>query len=196
LEGEENHAGTTPMSGRKDALVAAADIVQFVNERAKKMADACGGSTVATVGSLLVHPGSVNVIPGKVSIGIDIRDGVEENMRNLKEEIVKAIRTLDEKYSVKATMEIPLDTSPCPCSKEMVDVIERVAERAGIQTKRMTSGAGHDAANMAGKAKAGMIFVPSVNGISHSTMEWTNWEDLEKGIELLSRVLKELSKIE
>lgn len=193
IEGEENHAGTTPMNMRHDPLVAASEIVLLANRRAKELVKRLKGSTVATVGKLHAHPGAPNIIPGKVDIGIDIRDGIERNMKDLREEVIDAIKEAEKKHGVKATYEIPIDHSPCPCSAEVVEALQEAARESNIDAKKMNSGAGHDAQNIAEKVKTGMLFVPSVNGISHSPMEWTDWEDIEKGIRVLSNALKKLS---
>jgi len=195
IEGEENHAGTTPMVMRRDPLVAAANAVLFTNRRAHEMVKDLGGSTVATIGKMSVFPGAPNVIPGKVELGIDIRDAIEENMESLRDEIVENIKNLEDQYGVKSTTEVPIAIPPCPCSKEIVETIEKAARENSITAKKMNSGAGHDAQNIAEKVKAGMIFVPSVNGISHSPMEWTDWKDVETGMEVLTRTLKHLSRL-
>ena len=195
IEGEENHAGTTPMVMRRDPLIAAANAVLFTNRRANEMVKKLGGSTVATSGKMSVFPGAPNVIPGKVELGIDIRDAIEENMESLRAEIVENIKSLENQFGVKSTVKIPIAIPPCPCSKEIVETIEKAARENGITAKKMNSGAGHDAQNIAEKVKAGMIFVPSVNGISHSPMEWTDWKDVETGIEVLTRTLKHLSRL-
>jgi N-carbamoyl-L-amino-acid hydrolase len=195
IEGEANHAGTTPMPLRRDALTAAAAIVLLANKRAREMVQELGGSTVATVGKMVVHPGAPNIIPGSVEMGIDIRDGIEANMKSLRAEIIDAIQGLEMSHGVKTTIDVPIDHPPCPCSMEVVEALDTAAREMGIKTKRMNSGAGHDAQNMAAKVKTGMLFVPSVKGISHSPMEWTNWEDIEKGIQVLTRTLKNLSKL-
>ena len=195
LTGEENHAGTTPMSLRKDPLVAAANIVLLANRRANEMVKEFGGSTVATVGKMVVQPGAPNIIPGKVEMGIDIRDSNEENMRKLQDEVITAINGLEGEYGIKTTIDIPFDYPPCSCSREVVDAIDKAAMAMRIKTKRMNSGAGHDAQNIAKKVKTAMIFVPSINGISHSPLEWTNWEDVENGIKVLTETIKTLSRL-
>jgi N-carbamoyl-L-amino-acid hydrolase len=195
IDGEENHAGTTPMAARKDALVAASEIVAFINRRANETLKSFGGSTVATVGKMVVKPGAPNIIPGRVEMGIDIRDSNLEIMKRLKQETITAIRDLEDRYGIKSTIEVPFEHSPCACSVEVTDAIERAAAELSIKTKRMNSGAGHDAQNLAEKVKTAMIFVPSVKGISHSPMEWTNWDDIENGIKVLTRVLKNLSQV-
>jgi len=194
LEGEENHAGTTPMLSRKDALVAAADIVLFASKRAKEMVQEFGGSTVATVGRMSVLPGAPNIVPGRVEMAIDIRDGVEENMKNLREEIIGRIKDLKGKYGIKNTFSIPLYNPPHPCSRAVVETIAKAVQELGLKARSINSGAGHDAQNIAEKVKTGMIFVPSMGGISHSPLEWTNWEDIERGIHVLTRALQKLSK--
>ena len=193
--GEQNHAGTTPMRVRKDALVAASDIISFINRRANEMVEKLGASTVGTVGKLNVFPNVTNVVPGKVEIGIDIRDVVQENAENLKNETLQAIRDAERKYEVDIHVELPFTHASVPLSEEVVNAIENSARQVGIVTKRMDSGAGHDCRNMAKVTKAGMIFVPSVNGISHAPLEWTNWADIEKGMEVLVQALKNLSRL-
>jgi len=193
IEGEENHAGGTPMNMRRDPLVAASNVVLFASVRANEMAKKQGGSTVATTGKLEVFPSAPNVIPGNVDIGIDIRDVVDKNIKLLRGEIIDTIKGLEAKYGVKTSIDVPLDFPPCPCSQEVVKLIEEVSQDLGIKAKRMNSGGGHDAQVIAKKAKIAMIFVPSVNGISHAPMEWTNWEDIEKGIDVMTEVLKRLS---
>jgi len=195
LTGEENHAGTTPMSLRKDPLVAAANIVLLANRRANEMVNKFGGSTVGTVGKMVVRPGAPNIIPGKVEMGIDIRDSNKGNMEKLKDEVITAINSLECEYGIKTTIDIPFNYPPCSCSREVVDAIGQAAVATRTKAKRMNSGAVHDAQNIAKMVKTAMIFVPSVNGISHSPLEWTNWEDVENGIKVLTETIKTLSRL-
>jgi len=194
LTGQENHAGTTPMNARKDALVAAAEIVQFVNRRAKETVMALGSSTVATVGKMIVHPGAPNIVPGAVEMGIDIRDADLSVMQNLQKEIIAAIRDLKDRHGVESRIEIPFEHPPKPCSQEVIQAVAKAASSLRIPTKRMNSGAGHDAQNMAEKVKTAMLFVPSIGGISHSPLEWTNWKDIENGIKVLTETIKILAQ--
>jgi N-carbamoyl-L-amino-acid hydrolase len=193
LIGEANHAGTTPMSARKDALVAAAQVVLFLHERANQMAKEIRGSTVATVGNLEVIPGQINIIPGTVKMGIDIRDSDEGLLQRLIEETLNMIANLETAHRLACKTEVRDYHRPQPLSKEIIAAFDRGAYKANVPTRRMNSGAGHDAMNMAQKVKTGMIFVPSINGISHSPIEWTNWEDIEKGVQVLKNALQELS---
>jgi len=151
---------------------------------------------VGTVGKLTVFPNGTNIVPARVEIGIDIRDVVPENMEGLKNETAAAIRSLEKKYGVEVEINMPTTHSPAPLNSEVVNIIEQSASQVGIQSKRMNSGAGHDAQNMAERVKTGMIFVPSVKGISHAPMEWTEWDDIENGVRVLTQTLKALSKLE
>lgn len=193
--GEGNHAGTTPMRVRKDALVAASEIVAFINKRANEMAEKLGASTVGTVGKLNVFPNGTNIVPGRVEMGIDIRDVIPKNMESLKNETLKAMKDIERKYGVDIHTELALMHSPVTLSDEVIDVIDSSAKQVGVMAKRMISGAVQDCQNMAEKVKAGMIFVPSVNGISHAPLEWTNWEDIREGAEVLTQTLKNLSRL-
>lgn len=194
IQGSANHAGTTPMKMRQDTLVAASKIVRLVNKRAKEMVTTLDSSTVGTVGELEVYPNTPNIIPGKVNLGIDIRDVKKKNIDILVGEVIEALRTLGKKQDVQVKIDTPIRHLPTSLSREVITTIERVADQLEISNKRMNSGAGHDAQNMAAKTKAGMIFLPSVNGISHAPMEWTDWKDIERGTRVLTETLKHLSQ--
>ncbi len=194
IQGEENHAGTTPMSMRIDPLVASADIIKFVNRRASEMA-AESGTTVGTTGRLIVHPGLPNIIPGTVELGIDIRDTDDATKKALINEVISEIKSLEGRYGVKTETEVLFDHKPSALSGVVIDVIKRSAEEVGVRYHVMNSGAGHDAQNVAHRVKTGMIFVPSVGGVSHSPLEWTDWEDIERGVKVLTRTLKNLSAL-
>jgi N-carbamoyl-L-amino-acid hydrolase len=192
VKGEENHAGTTPMHMRVDPLVASSEVVSFTNRKATEMA-AINGTTVATVGKLVVHPGSPNIVPGEVELGIDIRDTDAERKKKITNEIVSVIKHLEEKFNVETEVEFLFDHPPSKLSDDVIQTIQQAAESIGIDYKVMNSGAGHDAQNLAHKVKTGMIFVPSINGISHSPLEWTEWCHVENGIQVLTETLKLLS---
>jgi beta-ureidopropionase / N-carbamoyl-L-amino-acid hydrolase len=194
IEGQGNHAGTTPMSMRKDALVAASEIVAFVNKRANEMSAERGASLVGTVGRLCVFPNGINIIPERVEMGIDIRDVVLENMESLRAEISERVESLKGKFNVAVNIQVPVIHRPVPLSQEIAQEIERSAIAQGIRIKRMNSGAVHDSQNMAAQVKTGMIFVPSVRGISHSPTEWTEWDDIERGVQVLTRTIMNLSE--
>ena len=194
ITGQENHAGTTPMKMRRDALVAAADVVTFVNKRANEMVEQLGSATVGTVGRLKVFPNGTNIVPGRVELGVDIRDVNRNHMEELIQKTVDLIKNLEARYDVKTEIQLPAIHNPVPLSKEVTHAIEDSAKKLGISSIRMNSGAGHDAQNIAAKVKTGMIFVPSVHGVSHSPLEWTEWADVENGLVVLVETLKSLSK--
>jgi N-carbamoyl-L-amino-acid hydrolase len=194
IEGQGNHAGTTPMCMRKDALVAASEIVAFVNKRAGEMALDKGMSMVGTVGRLCVSPNGINIIPEKVEMGIDIRDIVLENMESLRCDISERVENLKRQFNVDVNMQVPVIHRPVSLSSEVAQEIENSAAAQDIRIKRMNSGAVHDSQNLTGKVKTGMIFVPSVRGISHAPLEWTEWEDIEKGVQVLTRTIMNLSE--
>ncbi|MBW2058823.1 MAG: Zn-dependent hydrolase [Deltaproteobacteria bacterium] len=195
IKGEENHAGTTPMDMRKDALVAAADVVSFVRKRAGEMAEKLSPSLVGTVGRLTVSPNGTNIVPGRVQMGIDIRDVAAGNMEDFRGEVLQMLDNIGEKYGVDVSVEMPFTHLPVSLSPEMVGAIERAAGQVQVRSRRMNSGAGHDSQNMAEKVKTGMIFVPSVKGVSHAPLEWTEWDDIENGVMVLTQTLKNLSSI-
>jgi N-carbamoyl-L-amino-acid hydrolase len=146
-------------------------------------------------GKLNVFPNGTNVVPGRVEMGIDIRDVDRGRMEELTQQTLDLIKTLEDRYDVKTKVELPAPHDPVPLSREVTAAIEASAGKMGISSRRMNSGAGHDSQNIAERVKTGMIFVPSVNGVSHSPLEWTEWEDIEKGMMVLTQTIKELSRI-
>ena len=193
ITGIGNHAGTTPMHLRQDALVAAADAVRFLDRRALEMAQSQHSPIVGTTGHLSVYPNNMNVIPGMVKLGFDIRSTSLKSMQCLTDETISFLNGLKQEKGMDVHMESPDTQAPVKLSDEIVRTIEKAAVQTGIRFKRMASGAGHDTQNMASIARTGMIFVPSVKGISHSPMEWTEWDDIEKGVSVLIGALKYLS---
>ncbi len=194
IKGEENHAGTTPMNMRKDALVGASEIVLFVNEISKETAEKGSGFTVGTVGRLSVHPNGTNIVPGKVIMGIDIRDVIKENIDMIIDKLMKKSEALEKTYALNISIEKQFEYDPISLSDEVVYTLKDSAENLDLSHKLMNSGAGHDSQKIAEEVKTGMIFVPSVDGVSHSPMEWTEWNDVEKGVELLTETIKSLSE--
>jgi len=193
IRGSANHAGTTPMHARQDALAAAADAVLFLNQRSREMAKETGTGVVGTTGRLMVQPNNTNIIPGKVELGQDIRAATIEHMQDLIAKMSAYLEGLAHKYAVNVDVFKPDIQHPLRLSDKMADVIESAAIGVGINFKRMHSGAVHDAQNMTTLARTGMIFVPSVNGISHAPLEWTHWDDIEKGAVVMTKVLKLIS---
>ncbi len=194
VTGFANHAGTTPMDARQDALLAAAQFILAVN----KVITGVEGKQVGTVGRISASPGAPNVIPGNVKLSLEIRDLSSEKIKML----FASVREEAEKIASASDTQIrftPIDANsePALTDKNIQAAIAEVATKLGLSFRQMQSGAGHDAQDMALIAPAGMIFVPSKAGISHSPKEYTSPEDMANGanvllhtILLLDRTLK------
>lgn len=193
IEGQENHAGSTPMQMRKDALVAAANLTVYTNQIACEMVEQYGYPTVATVDTFEVYPGTSATIPGRVKMTIDIRDETEKNIGLIIKKIKNYAEQVQAAHSVKITTEVIVAQPPNSLAHGVINSIEKVAEELNVNYMKMYSSTLHDALNIARRVKTGMIFVPSVSGISHSPFEWTNWEDIECGIKVLTNTIKKLS---
>jgi hydantoinase/carbamoylase family amidase len=179
LEGVASHSGATPMGGRKDALVAAAEIVLGVERIASQEA---GPTTVGTVGTLTIRPGALTVVPGWAQLGIDIRDTVAADKRAAAERVEAMIRDVCDRRSIALDLKLLLDDQPEQMSPLLQDAIRTAAEKLGYRNHSMPSAAGHDARIMASVTPSGLIFVPSRDGISHSPREWTAPEHVEAGV--------------
>ena len=186
IEGFANHAGTTPMNRRWDAMVSAAELTLAINRVARELP----GRQVATVGKIEALPGAPNVIPGEVIMSLEIRDLEADKMQQVFELIrVEAERIADEKSTPIRFAEIDVASPPAPTDQQMRRIIASAAEDLGMSYKLMPSGAGHDAQDIASIAPAGMIFVPSVDGISHSPQEYTTAIDMANGASVLLKTV-------
>jgi N-carbamoyl-L-amino-acid hydrolase len=188
IVGEADHAGPTPMTMRKDSLMAAAEIMLKVRELVLNYGD----PAVATIGTISVLPGAQNIIPGETSFTIDIRHDIPEGLTSLEEEIRVVIERTCKEYDLKKKIERYWRADPVYFNKEVIDAVEQAAEKVGVSSRTITSGAGHDAVYISRIIPTGMIFVPSINGKSHCPQEDTKWEDIVKGTEVLVETLLEL----
>ena len=189
IEGFANHAGTTPMNKRKDALLAAAQYVLAVN----KIVTGIPGRHVGTVGRINAEPGALNVIPGKVTTSLELRDLSADRIHQLFEMIQAEVRTIEQKTGTRFTFTLIEPTSiPAPTDEPMRSIIAESARSLGLTLKHMPSGAGHDAQDMTRIAPTGMIFVPSVGGISHSPKEFTKPQDMANGANVLLQTILKL----
>jgi len=185
--GKAGHAGTTPMNNRKDALLPASEFILGLN----KIAREAGHGAVGTVGEMKVLPNASNVIPGYVQLAVDIRATNDEIINKINVEMMELVDVLKEKYPVDIDSRKTLYIAPVLMSEEICLLLERKSKELGIKYERMNSGAGHDAMMMARIAPTSLVFVPSKDGLSHHPEEWTEYEDLAKGIEIvLSGVLE------
>lgn len=189
LTGQSNHAGTTPMRLRRDAGHGAAAIAVFVRELARRI----GGDQVATVGSLSLSPNLVNVIAGRAALTVDLRHTDEARLQQAERELAEFVARLaaDEGLAVETRRLVRL--GPVRFDERLVRVVEAAAAARGHASRRMASGAGHDAQMMARICPSVMLFVPSVGGISHNPREHTAPADLVRGATVLLDVLRTLA---
>ena len=189
LEGFANHAGTTPMDMRKDALLAASKLVVAVNE----VVTGVQGRQVGTIGKLSVQPGAYNVIPGKVTMGLEIRDLSYDKIWQLFREIEKRAATIAGSSGVKISFrKEPNESKPAIADKTLQSLIVRSVEGLGYSHRFMQSGAGHDAQEIANIAPVAMIFIPSIGGISHSPKEYSTPADMARGAQVLLETVLQL----
>lgn len=188
VEGFANHAGTTPMNQRRDALLAAAKYIEAVN----RVVTSVPGSQVGTVGTIQPFPGAFNVIPGKVKTGLEIRDLDAAKIDLLFEKIQAEVRQIEKSTGTKFEFKNTINSKPALTDAKFQKVIESEAKELGYTTKYLPSGAGHDAQEMAEICPIGMIFIPSRDGISHSPREFSTPEDITKGANVLLHSLIKL----
>jgi N-carbamoyl-L-amino-acid hydrolase len=179
--GVSNHAGTTPMDTRQDAMLAAARFIDMVN----RVVRATPGRQVGTVGRLLARPGAPNVIPGSVVCSLELRDLHAETITRLYDSIAGEATRIGEATGTTFTYRELHAQVPAPSDPRMRSLIQSAADALGLSTKVMPSGAGHDAQAIAQLGPMGMIFIPSVGGISHSPKEFSHPADIERGANVL-----------
>lgn len=189
VEGQSNHAGTTPMALRHDAALVAAQVAVFVRELSRRM----GGRQLATVGALRLSPNLVNVIAQKAVFTVDLRNtdsaALAQAEADLHAFVQQAARAEGVRISSRALARFePVDFDPM-----VVDLVEQHAQAMGCSHQRMPSGAGHDAQMLARICPSAMIFVPSVGGLSHNVREHTAPADLQRGAQLLLQVVLALA---
>ena len=190
VTGFANHAGTTPMPERRDALVAAARLVLAVREETVREP----GRQVGTVGKLEVRPGAPNIIPGEVNFVLELRDLSLEKITEIFRRIETRGREIARETGTEIVFRRTTVHEPALATPWVRDVIAAEAASLGFKTASLPSGAGHDAQMLARIAPMGMIFVPSVGGISHSPKELTRWEDIANGAAVLYRTILAIDK--
>lgn len=185
VEGVSNHAGTTPMRMRHDAGFVAAQITTY----ARQLANEIGGYQVSTVGHMQFSPNLVNVVPNHVIFTVDIRNTDEQKLQEAEKKLFSYAEQMAKTEGVTLTRRTLARFKPVIFADEMVNLVEEQAKIRGLSYKRMPSGAGHDAQILAEMCPAGMIFIPSVGGISHNIEEYTKPEDVEVGGNILLSVI-------
>lgn len=189
VKGEANHAGTTPMGYRKDAVYAASHMIHETLNMAKQYGD----PLVATVGRMDISPNTVNVVPGKAVFTLDLRHIDKNSIIQFTEAFTEKMKEISNEHGVDTTIEKWLDTDPVPMDPEIVEIIENKCIENNLSYKVMHSGAGHDAQVFAPCIPTAMLFVPSHKGISHNPGEYTNPDDLAEGVKALIGTLYELA---
>ena len=193
VTGFSNHAGTTPMNKRQDAMLAAAEFTLAVNEIVKSIP----GTQVGTVGRIQAFPGVPNVIPGKVVLSLELRDLSDDTLDMLIEKIKKKSEEIGEQFGTTFLFApISATAKPALTSNTVKDVIENESHDLGYTSLRMPSGAGHDTQDMALLGPVGMIFIPSKGGISHSPEEYSTFEQMATGTNVLLNTILSLDKID
>lgn len=189
ISGESNHAGTTPMVYRKDAVTISAHLICYLTRRAKEI----DPNLVATVGKLNVKPNVPNVVAGNVEFSLDVRHHREEVLSRYCDDIFAEFQCVSHSLDCDISVSQWMDVKPAPMDAEMNELIRDIATEKNIRFLNMISGAGHDAQVFATACPTALLFVPSKNGISHSPKEFTSIEDLQIGIELLAELLYHLA---
>ncbi|MEZ0168705.1 Zn-dependent hydrolase [Microvirga sp. TS319] len=189
IEGDANHAGTTPMAMRRDAGYAAARVVTFLRDRARN----ANTPTVATVGCMAFEPNAINVIPSRATFTVDLRDPDEQRLQAEEAALAAYLRELAAAEDVRISVERLARFEPVTFDKRILELVEDTARKRELPSKRMTSGAGHDAQMIARIAPSAMIFVPSIGGISHNPREHTPQDDLVAGANILLDVVTRLA---
>jgi N-carbamoyl-L-amino-acid hydrolase len=191
VEGNAGHSGTTPMDDRQDALVSAAMIILAVQEAALEQHHR---GTVGTVGVLKNHPNAMNVIPGRVEMGVDIRGVEHDSIIETIQAVKDAVSTIADGQETPVAIDVMASDKPVPLNHDIIDTIEAACRKLGFSYKLMNSGAGHDAMNIAAIAPAGMIFIPCRAGISHNPAEHAEADDIMRGVDVLTEALRQLAE--
>jgi len=190
--GQSNHAGTTPMSMRHDPAYVAAEITVFM----RKLAIRYGANQVCTAAKIDMFPNLINVVPARATLTLDIRNTDETLLQRAEAEIATFVKEIAASEGVTITTKTLARFEPVVFDERVVNCVEKIAVSLGSTTQRMPSGAGHDAQMLARVCPSGMVFVPSVKGISHNPAEHTSPEDLAAGANVLLQVMLTLAELD
>jgi len=188
--GEASHAGTTPFELRHDAFLGLAD---FALRSTQYVATQHYGSML-TIGRIQAHPGTFSIIPGRIDFSLDFRSPSKETLDEIKKSLVLFANDIASTRGLEFSYALIDKTDPVKISPQIVDMMTEESEKLGYTYMTLPSGAGHDAQILAAVAEPGMIFIPCEDGISHSPQEKIKWEDLERGANLLLRLLLRLAQ--
>jgi N-carbamoyl-L-amino-acid hydrolase len=191
INGEAGHSGTTTMGLRRDALAAAAEVILAVERLANQESS---NHSVGTVGVCRVHPGAANTIPGKVELIAEFRSVNRESKQRLHQLFFDKMEEIKQRRKIDIDVRLLSDESPVELDSTITGTISNICASSGYVYHEMVSGAGHDAMNMASLCPTGLIFIPSVNGISHHPDEFTRPQDIAVGVDLLYQTVLELAE--
>lgn len=191
IQGQQSHAGGTSMEERNDAFMAAAEIALALEECSK---NGLSAYTTGTVGYVDVNPNAVNVIPGRVVMSIDVRDCDFDSKTYVMDQFMNMVNEIKIRRGVSILIEEKSNDVPMKCDHRIIDILEEKCKSQNLNYMHTVSGAYHDSLFIGEFAPVGMIFVPSRDGISHSPAEWTDFEDIAVGTDLLAETLLELSR--
>lgn len=187
--GKASHAGTTPLELRQDAFLGLAD---FALKSTQYVASEHYGSMV-TVGRVSVKPGAFSIVPGQADFSFEFRSQKKKTLEDLKKHLFSLAEDIASTRGLRFTSKLVDETEPVSIPPRILDIMKEECEKLGYSFMTLPSGAGHDAQILASIAEPGMIFIPCLDGISHSPQEMIKWEDLEKGANLLLQVLIRLA---
>lgn len=192
IKGEADHAGSTVMNGRSDALAAASEFILDV-ERAAKTEGGSDGTTVGTVGELVVSPNAPNVIPGTTTLTVDVRDIAHKPIERVVETAKDSLDRIETERAVDISFQRPWHRDPVEMDDRCRDALHAAGATADIRTLNMASGAAHDTMHVANATDVALLFAPSHDGISHSPQEWTDWADCTAATRVLTGALTRLA---
>jgi N-carbamoyl-L-amino-acid hydrolase len=190
--GTPNHAGTTPMDLRNDAFTG---LVEFAAAIPRLLDENGSPQSRATIGRVELVPGAPNTVPGLATWSLDVRDPDPRTLDELSRAMRRTLSAIARRHGLMFEFEVLSEVEPTACDTHLMQTIDRAAAELGLRRIELPSGAVHDAQVLAQITRVGMIFVPSLRGQSHSSAEWTAWEDIEAGANVALRVLARLASL-
>jgi N-carbamoyl-L-amino-acid hydrolase len=188
--GEPDHAGTTPMARRKDAFLGAAEYALKAREHIVKKGS---GRSVTNFGRVELAPGVSNIVPARAALLQEMRELDPKILARLDRECLALARAVARRRGLRVEVEAQSRTEPARCAPRVMGAVEAACRDLGLRFKRMPSGAGHDAQNLAAVTEAGMLFIPSKGGRSHRPDEMSDWKAIERGGNVLLGALLHLA---
>jgi N-carbamoyl-L-amino-acid hydrolase len=179
---------------RTDALAAASELVLEVEDATADAVADHGDTVVGTVGKLDVSPNAINVVPGRVDLGIDVRDVRYASMEAIVERVRDRLSALETERGVETTFDRPYDIAPSEMSERCTAALDRAVSAVGVESMDLHSGAGHDTMHIASVTDTGLLFAPSRGGFSHSPLEWTDWSSCATATRVLTVGLADLAR--